>query len=186
MPRILATVLSLVLCCETLQVAIAADSSTGPLADSVSREAARLAAGASVDVTTQDWQVLQQLSPGDRIIVTTSTASINGTFAGADSFSVTVRRGEAAERLKADDVLLIAVARRRGSAVAAALGTVGGIWLGSGVAYGLAENARCYESSCTGVKLGVLSAIIGVPIAAGYGAWRLSTHSTEEIVYRRR
>ncbi len=185
MPRIVATVLSLVLFCEPLHVVIAADSSTGPLADSLSGEAARLAAGASVDVASPDWEVLHQLNPGDRIVVTTSTTSFNGSFVGADSSTLTVKRGEMKDRLKAEDVLVIAVSRRRGSALAAALGTVGGIWLGSSLALGLAENVRCYQS-CAGASLGILSTMIGVPIGSGYGAWRLSTRSTEEIVYRRR
>jgi len=184
MPRIVATVLSLVLFCEPLHVVIAADSSTGPLADSLSREATRLA-GASADVASPDWEVLHQLNPGDRIVVTTSTTSFNGSFVGADSSTLTVKRGEMKDRLKAEDVLVIAVSRRRGSALAAALGTVGGIWLGSSLALGLAENVRCYQS-CAGATLGILSTMIGVPIASGYGAWRLSTRSTEEIVYRRR
>jgi len=181
MPRIFATVLSVVLCCEPLHVVISAEPSfEGPLARSVSREAERLAAGANVD-----WQNLQDLKPGQLIIITTSTATFNGAFIGTDSTTLIVQRGEATERLSADDVLVVSASKRRGSAGAAVFGTLGGIWLGSALAYGLAENARCY-SGCAGVRLGVWGAIIGVPIAGGYGAWRLSSRLTEEVVYRRR
>ena len=183
MPRIVATVLSVMLCFEPLYVVIFADSPIeGPLARSASREAARLAVGANV--APRDWENLQSLKPGELIIITTPGTTLRCGFIGADSTSLTVQRGEATERLNADDVLLVAVSKRRGSAGAAVLGTLGGIWLGSGIAYGLAENARCY-SGCPGVRLGVFSAVIGVPIAGGYGAWRLSSRLTEEVVYRR-
>jgi hypothetical protein len=184
MPRFVATVLSVVLCCEPLHVVISAEPSFGgPLARAVSREADRLAAGAIV--VARDWENLQDLKPGQLIIITTSTATINGAFIGADSTTLIVQRGEATERLNADDVLVVSASKRRGSAGAAVFGTLGGIWLGSALAYGLAENARCY-SGCAGVRLGVWGAIIGVPIAGGYGAWRLSSRLTEEVVYRRR
>jgi hypothetical protein len=139
----------------------------------------------SASVDARGWQILEDLSPGTRIVIATSGTTFNATFIGADSSSLTVKRGETAERLNADDVLMVAATRRRGSAGAAVAGTLGGIWLGSGVAYGLAENARCY-SDCRQVTLGVLSAIIGIPVAGGYGAWRLSSRLTEEVVYRRR
>ena len=93
--------------------------------------------------------------------------------------------GDAVEHVNADDVLFVTARVRRGSSAAAVFGTLGGIWLGSGLAYGLAETTECY-SGCAGVKLGIWSAIVGVPIAGGYGAWRLSSHPIEEVVYRRR
>jgi hypothetical protein len=185
MPRFIAAVLSVMLCCEPLQVVISADSSTGPLAASASREAARLAADMSADAAAHDWQVLQRISRGDRITVTTSSASFQGAFISADSTTVTVKHGVATERLKADDVLVVAVTRRRGSAGAAVAGTLGGIYLGSMLALFLAEHTHC-AYPCSGVGLAVFSPMIAVPIAGGYGAWRLSTHTTEEIVYRRR
>jgi hypothetical protein len=72
---------------------------------------------------------------------------------------------------------------RRGSALAAVFGTLGGIWVGSAVACGLADSSRCYQHC--GVELAVWSAMIGVPIVGGYGAWRASSHLTEEVIYRR-
>jgi len=186
MRRIPSIVLSVLLCCEPLRVVLAAASSpAGPLAQSVSREAAKLAGNVTAKVDARDWQRLQDLNPGTRIVIATSTRTFNGTFVNADSTSLTLQRGEARERVDADDVLLVAASRRRGSAGAAVFGTLGGIWLGSAVAYGLAENTRCY-SDCRGLTLGVWSAIIGIPIAGGYGAWRLSSRLIEEVVYRRR
>ena len=91
--------------------------------------------------------------------------------------------GELIERLPIADVVTITESTRRGSAVAAALGTLGGIWLGSAMALTLAYT-RC-QPNCAGVELGMWGSIIGVPLAAGYGAWRASSRLTEEVVYRR-
>jgi len=52
------------------------------------------------------------------------------------------------------------------------------------LAFAAAESSRCYES-CGGARLAVWSAIIGVPILGGYGAWRGTSHLAEEVVYRR-
>jgi hypothetical protein len=91
--------------------------------------------------------------------------------------------GELIERLPIADVVTITESTRRGSAVAAALGTLAGIWLGSAMALTLAYT-RC-QPNCAGVELGMWSSIIGVPLAVGYGAWHASSHLTEEVVYRR-
>jgi hypothetical protein len=88
-------------------------------------------------------------------------------------------------RVPVADVLTVSTGpERRGSAVAAALGTLGGLWLGAGLAVGLAESTRCYDS-CGAVEATMLTAFIGVPLAAGYGAWYGTSRVTEEIVYRR-
>jgi hypothetical protein len=48
----------------------------------------------------------------------------------------------------------------------------------------MAESSRCYRS-CGGTELAIWSAIIGLPIAGGYGAWRSTSHLAEEVIYRR-
>jgi len=81
-------------------------------------------------------------------------------------------------------VLVVGNRSRRGSAAAAVLGTLGGIWLGTAMAVHLAFNVRC-QPECGVVELGMWGAIVGVPLAGGYGAWRASSRVTEEIIYRR-
>jgi hypothetical protein len=81
------------------------------------------------------------------------------------------------------DILTITGPVRRGSAAAAVLGTLGGIWLGTAMAVALAYT-RC-QPNCAGVQLGIWGSMIGVPAAGGYGAWRASSRLTEEVIYGR-
>jgi hypothetical protein len=185
MTRFCTIALSLLLCGQPIH-AEAADSALGaPLARSAAREASRLAVEGRSNVAAPDWETLRGLAPGKRIIVTTTATTLAGEFIAADAATLTLQHGAAVEHVNADDVLFVSTRVRRGSAPAAVFGTLGGIWLGSGLAYGLVENARCY-SNCAGVRFGIWSATVGVPIAGGYGAWRLSSRPIEEVVYRRR
>jgi hypothetical protein len=87
------------------------------------------------------------------------------------------------ERWSAADVVRLDQSVRRGSTGMAVLGAVGGLFLGSMVAGGFA-NTPCYPD-CGGVEIGMLLALIGTPIATGYGLWRGSSKMVEENVYRR-
>jgi hypothetical protein len=167
-------------------VAVAAGGaeSSGPLGRSVSREAARLAAESAGRAATHGWEALRGLDPGTRIIVTQANTTLTATFVSANDTTLTVRNGDAVEYLDAEDVVLVANLVRRGSAGAAVLGTRGGIWLGAGLAVGLADSTRCYPD-CGAARLGMWSAMIGVPIFGGYGAWYGTSRVTEEIIYRR-
>ena len=176
MRRLCTSGLILVLCVSPL----AAD---GPLSRAVTREASQLAAEA-VAPQLAGWEAVRMLDLGTPIVITTGAAIVTGRFVNADASSIHVRNGDAPEDVQAEDVLLVGRRVRRGSALAAVFGTLGGIWLGSAVAFGLAENARCYQG-CADIRLGIWSAFVGVPIAAGYGSWRGSSHLTEEVVYRR-
>jgi hypothetical protein len=127
---------------------------------------------------------MRGLTPGRRIVVTTKTATVVGSFVAADASMITVRNGDVTEHLNAEDVVVIAGIGRRGSAGMAVLGALGGIFLGSGVAVGLAESSRCSQG-CGGRRLAIWSTFIGIPIAGGYGAWYGSSRVTEEVIYRR-
>ena len=186
MTRFCTIAVSLLVFCQAVQCEGVPHSAPGaPLAVSVAREASRLAVEIGASTVPPDWETLRELAPGKRIIVTTLTTTLAGEFISADSAALVLQHGDAIERVGADDVLFVVTRVRRGSAPAAVFGTLGGIWLGSALAYGLAETTNCY-SGCAGVKLGMWGAIVGVPIAGGYGAWRLSSHPIEEVVYRRR
>jgi hypothetical protein len=186
MTRFCTIALSLLLCCQSVHSETGPDSVPGaPLAGSVTREASRLAVEARANIAPTDWETLRELTQGKRIVVTTRATTLAGEFISADAATLILQRGDYVEHLSADDVLFVTARVRRGSAAAAVFGTLGGIWLGSGLAYGVAESTRCY-SGCAGVNLGIWSAIVGVPIAGGYGAWRLSSRPIEEVVYRRR
>lgn len=81
------------------------------------------------------------------------------------------------------DVLAITRPVRRGSAVAAVLGTLGGIWLGTAMARALAYT-RC-QPNCAGVELGIRGSMVGAHAAGAYGAWRASSRPSEEVIYGR-
>jgi hypothetical protein len=156
----------------------------GPLTRSAAREASRLAADTSAAIDPDGWKAVRLLEPRSAIVVTTGDRTVSGAFVTLDSSTITVTRNGAAESVNIDDVQMIEKRVRRGSALAAVFGTLGGIWLGSAAAFGLAESTSCHQR-CGGVELAVWSAMIGVPTAGGYGAWRASSHLTEEVIYRR-
>jgi hypothetical protein len=155
----------------------------GPIARSAGREAVRLARE-SVPIL-DNWRAVRLLEPGSTIVVTTADATMVGEFVSLDGSAITVARHRATESIAIGDVQMIEKRVRRGSALAAVFGTLGGLWLGSAVAFGIAEGRRCYPS-CGLEDLAEWTAIIGVPIAGGYGAWRASSRLTEEVIYLRR
>jgi hypothetical protein len=156
----------------------------GPLERSASREASRLARESAGEDDRSSWRTVRLLEPGSRIVITTADETMTGAFVSVDDTMLAVSRDGAILQLGVDDVQMVERRMRRGSAVAAVFGTLGGIWLGSRLAYGLAESSRCYRSCGPGI-FAVWSAIIGVPILGGYGAWRGSSQLTEEVIYRR-
>ena len=174
------------LCATALTVLVGAHPllADGPLARSAAGQAARLAGEAAPSGATDRWKAVQRLEPPAAIVVTTGDRTVSGTLVAVDGSTITVMRSGVAESIATDEVLMIEKRVRRGSAVAAALGAAGGLWLGSGLAVGLAFNVRC-QPQCGAVEAGMFAAVIGVPIVAGYGAWRASSHMTEEVIYRR-
>jgi hypothetical protein len=177
MPRLFATVLTVLLCVHPLLA-------DGPLTRSAMREAARLAAEPALPIEADGWKTVRLLEPKSAIVVTTGDRSVAGAFVSFDGSTITVTRNGLAESIAIGDIQMIEKRIRRGSALAAVFGTLGGIWLGSAVGFALAESTECYEH-CGGAAFAIWSAIFGVPIATGYGAWRSSSHLTEEVIYRR-
>jgi hypothetical protein len=159
-------------------------SAAGPLELSLSREALRLAREPAAESDWASWRPLYLLDPGSTIVITTAVATLSGTFVDADAAKISVSRNGIIEQVVAEDALVVSVLKRRGSAAAAAGGTIGGLWLGSFVGYGLAAGSSCYNG-CGGAVFTLLTAMIAGPILGGYGAWRASSHLTEEVVYRR-
>jgi hypothetical protein len=158
-------------------------AAAGPLERSLFREAARLARESAGETDWPGWRVVHLLQPGTQIVISTADAVVAGGFVADDS-AIAVSKGGAVEHVNLGDVQIVERRVRRGSALAAVFGTLGGIWLGSGLVLAAAESSRCYRS-CGGTELGMWSAIIGLPILGGYGAWRSTSHLAEEVIYRR-
>ena len=157
----------------------------GPLGRSVSREAARLAREPAGDADRSGWRTVRLLDPGTKIVITTAEETMTGAFVSVDDTTLALNRNGSVLYLNVDDVQMVERRIRRGSALAAVFGTLGGIWLGSAMAVGLIDSTRCYRD-CGAEEFALWSTIIGVPIMGGYGAWRSSSRLTEEVIYRRR
>jgi hypothetical protein len=159
-------------------------AAAGPLERSLSREASRLARELNGETDWPGWRAVHLLQPGTPIVVTTAEAVVAGGFFAIDDSTMAVSKGGAIEHVNLGDVQMVERRVRRGSALAAVFGTLGGIWLGSGLGFAMAESSGCYRS-CGGTELAIWSAIIGFPIVGGYGAWRSTSHVAEEVIYRR-
>ena len=159
-------------------------AAAGLMERAVEREAARLARESGAGEDRPGWRVVQQLDPRSSVVVATSDDLVVGAFVGADAASIQVRRNGVIEQVDADAVLTVEKRVRRGSAVAATLGALGGLWLGSGLALWIGLESRC-QPNCGGVEAMMFGAVIGMPIAAGYGAWRSTSRMAEEVIYRR-
>ena len=160
-------------------------AAAGPLERSVSREASRLARESAGEADRSGWRAVRLLDPGTRIVITTADETMTGAFVSVDDTTLAVSRDGVILHLNVDDVQMIERRVRRGSALAAVFGTLGGIWLGSAMALGLTDSSRCHRD-CGPEIFAVWTSIIGVPILGGYGAWRSSSRLTEEVIYRRR
>ena len=158
-------------------------SAAGPLERSIAREASRLASD-TWQPRVPGWEAVMTLEPGAAIAVATDEGTLPGQLVDADTSSVRVRRGDVVETVAVDDVLFVVRRVRRGSGVAGTFGALGGVWLGSVVAYAISEHTRCYNG-CGGAMFGAWTAFAGIPIATGYGAWRASSRMTDEVIYRR-
>jgi hypothetical protein len=156
----------------------------GPLERGLFREAARLARESARETDWPGWRAVHLLQPGAQIVISTADAVVAGGFVAVDDSTIAVTKGGAVEHVNLGDVQIVERRVRRGSALAAVFGTLGGIWLGSGIGFAMAESSRCYRS-CGGTELAIWSAIIGLPILGGYGAWRSTSHLAEEVIYRR-
>jgi len=175
MRRLCATALTVLLCAHPLLAA-------GPLARSAEAAATRLAGEPGDSGGADDWKAVRLLAPRTAIIVTIGGRPLPATFVGLADQTITVMRNGATESISLDEIQMVEKRVRRGSALAAGLGAVGGLWLGSGFAY--LASASCYQR-CGGADALLWTAFIAAPIAAGYGAWRASSHLTEEVIYRR-
>jgi hypothetical protein len=154
----------------------------GPVERAISREAARLARDTD-GPDASSWRQLRGLAPGTPITVMTEGGSVSGRFVSFDEKTVMVSRNGVVEHFGVDDINMVQRRVRRGSALTAALAATLGLWAGAGIATNLAFE-QC-QPNCGGVQAGMFAAAIGIPIAAGCGAWRASSHLVDEVVYQR-
>jgi hypothetical protein len=159
-------------------------TTAGPLEQLLTREASRLARDQGEDIERASWKALRQLEPGSDIVITTVDAVRSGKLIATDDASIQLSHNGVIEQIGADTVRLIERRLRRGSARAAVFGTLGGIWLGSGLAVGVVSSTACRQH-CVGAAAAAWGGLLGVPILTGYGAWRGTSRVVSEVVYLR-
>src|SRR5258705_1518091 len=115
-------------------------AAAGPLERSLAREASRLARESSGETDWPGWQAVHLLQPGTQIVISTADALVSGEFVALDDSAIAVSKDSVVEHVNLEDVQIVERRVRRGSALAAVFGTLGGIWLGSGLAYAMAES----------------------------------------------
>ena len=187
--------LSLTLIVGLLPVPAAAhETSPGPIAGAISREAARLVA--SQDATASesdagqqatspsDWSRLFLVATGTKLIVTIKGEQPRRwTFKTADATRLIVRDSTGIEEMIArSDVAEIETFAIRGSKVGAIAGALGGAFIGTLIAEHLALTVRC-QPSCGGVAAGFWLSLIGIPVAAGVGGYYALGESTARVIY---
>jgi hypothetical protein len=150
----------------------------GPLARSISREASRVAGQTSATPEPAGWKHVRALQPGRKVIVTTGEGLTAGAFVEAGASTLSIAAGGLTKILDAGDVQLVTGISRRGSAGAAAAGAVGGLFAAPIVVLAIAGESRA-------AYLAAWAALIGLPIAGGYGAWYGTSRMAEEVIFRR-
>lgn len=156
----------------------------GPMTQAMAREASRLAVEPTDGVYYTDWRAVRALKPGTHVVITTADALVTGRLLSTTPAEIAVDKDGTVQRVPIDEVQTVERHGRRGSAAATGFAAAGGLLLGSIVASGIGLSVRC-QPNCGGVEAAMFGAVIGIPIAAGYTAWRATSHLTAEVIYRR-
>jgi hypothetical protein len=150
----------------------------GPLTRTAAREASRLANLTPATEEPIGWTKVRALAPGRQVIVTTDEGLTSGAFVEAGSSTLSVATDGVTKVVEAGDVQLVTSISRRGSAAAAAVGAIGGVFAAPFVVYAIAGQSRA-------AYLTAWTVLIGLPIAGGVGAWYGTSRMTEEVIFRR-
>jgi hypothetical protein len=133
-----------------------------------------------------DWGRVMRLAPNDDVTVVTGPATIAGRVVRADPSGLTLRLDSGGtttfDRASIQEVRL--TTRRRGSRLGAVIGAGIGGFTGYLIAINLAM--KDCEGSCTGEKVGVGAALVGLPIGGGVAGYYLWPRRTSvEVIYTR-
>jgi hypothetical protein len=103
-----------------------------------------------------------------------------GIFVGPDKVA---EPGEVVEKFHVADVLRISRTVHRGSALTTTVATLGGLFLGLVISSALAQS-QC-QPACGAAEFSAGLALVGTPVAFGYAAWRSTSYTDDEELYRR-
>ena len=145
------------------------ESTAGPIARAVTREAVRLAADPQSELAGSDWARVRSLVPGTEVIVTITGARLGKRYivrADESELVVTVTERGHEETLARTNVVEISV-----PPVSRHPARIGAL-IGAGVGFGVALKSfgRACGDECDAVWIWPLFAGVGAGIGAGIGA----------------
>jgi hypothetical protein len=178
----------LIVCLVTSTLPVGAqdrmESTPGPIARGIAREAARLTVDQRTGSADAEWSRVRKLAPGTEIIVTIQGSPPAGRHVvRVDESSLTLSNGQVVEPVARNDVAEIKT-RKRGRGVWGHLGPLGGYFVGAisgGYIVGLGCQAVEGRDRCdTGAFLA--GGLMG-GIAGGLYGFRAARRETEQVIY---
>lgn len=187
----LAVSIPLIVCLVTSTLPLEAQdrmqSTAGPIARGIAREAARLTVDQTASSDDAEWSRVRKLASGSQIIVTIQRAQPVERrvvrVVRVDESSLTLSNGQVVERVARNDVAEIKTVKK-GSGVWGHLGPLGGYFVGAlsgGYAVGLACQAVQGRNRCDSGAF-LLGALMG-GISGGLYGLSAARRETEEVIY---
>ena len=184
----LAVSIPLIVCLVTSTLPLEAQdrmqSTAGPIARGIAREAARLTVDQTASSDDVEWSRVRKLASGSEIIVTIERAQpVERRVVRIDESSLTLSNGQVAERVARNNVAEIR-AVKKGKGVWGHLGPLGGYFVGAlsgGYAVGLACQAVQGRDRCDSGAF-LLGALMG-GISGGLYGLSAARRETEEVIY---
>jgi hypothetical protein len=160
------------------------ESTAGPIARGIAREAARLTVDQTASSDDAEWSRVRKLASGSEIIVTIEGAQpVERRVVRVDESSLTLSNGQVVERVARNDVAEIKTVKK-GKGVWGHLGPLGGYFVGAlsgGYAVGLACQAVQGRNQCDSGAF-LLGTLIG-GISGGLYGFSAARRETEEVIY---
>jgi len=160
------------------------ESTAGPIARGIAREAARLTVHQTASSTDAEWSRVRKLASGSKIIVTIEGAQpVERRVVGVDESSLTLSHGQVVERVARNNVAEIKTVKK-GRGVWGHLGPLGGYFVGAlsgGYTVGLACQAVQGRNSCDSGAF-LLGTLMG-GISGGLYGLSAARRETEEVIY---
>jgi hypothetical protein len=160
------------------------ESTAGPIARGIAREAARLTVNQTSSSDDAEWSRVRKLASGSKIIVTIAGAQpVERRVVRVDESSLTLANGQVVERVARNNVAEIK-AVKKGKGVWGHLGPLGGYFVGAlsgGYAVGLACQAVQGRNGCDSGAF-LLGALMG-GISGGLYGFSAARRETEEVIY---
>ena len=185
----LAVSIPLIVCLVTSTLPLEAqdrmESTAGPIARGIAREAARLTVDQAPSSADAEWSRVRKLASGSEIIVTTVKGAqpVKRRVVRVDESTLTLSNGNVVEQVARNDVAEIKTLKR-GRGVWGHLGPLGGYFVGAfsgGYTVGLACQAVQGRDRCdTGAFL--LGALMG-GVSGGLYGLSAARRETEEVIY---